>query len=239
MLLITIILSIKVLLYAQNSNPKDIDSSINLPKGTYLKDGNLYVKNGYKIVQSPDKKTITIVQENAKGRDSSPESTPTIKCKCNDDTNCGVLFSSNKIECFGPGCCYLYFSKSTKNLQNTSSDSIDNSIKWERIITKPNHAAADSVTKIDITEIIKNKKVRNGTVLVYENDNNYKIYTTYKNGRLTEWYAIGEDGRKIKSSSLGITPINCEDCIVLPNGTMVCKKCTNSPGITLPAKSVN
>jgi hypothetical protein len=92
---------------------------------------------------------------------------------------------------------------------------------------------------IDITEQIKNTKVRNGTVVVYETKDKYKIYATYKNGKLTEWYGMGEDGRKVKSTQLGITPTTCEDCLVHPNGGMYCKKCTTTPGVVLPAKSTN
>jgi len=228
--------SITALLYAQNT--KTVTAN-NLPKSLYLKNNSLYVQSGYKIVQSTDKKIITIIRENAKSRDNSPESTPSIKCKCADETNCGVTFTSNKIECFGPTCCYLYFAKSTSILANNSSSADNSDIKWQRVLNTPIPSVTASPGKIDITEQINNKKVRNGTVLVYESGGKYKIYTTYKNGQLTEWYGMGEDGKKIKSARLGITPTTCEDCVIMPTGQMFCKKCVVTPGIVLPVKSAD
>lgn len=228
-------LTTTAILYAQKTKSDYLDTAINLPKGTYLKEGSLYVRDGYKILQSTDKKTITIVPENAKSLDNTPESTPNIKCKCDDGKDCGITFTNRKIECFSAEeCCKLYMSKSSGILATTSGD-----IKWEQVRSKPSTTLSTNTDKIDITEQFNNKKIRNGTVLVYGSEGKYKIYATYKKGKLVEWYGMGEDGKKIKSSPLGITPTSCEDCLVAPNGTMYCKKCTTTPAVILPAKSAN
>lgn len=94
-------------------------------------------------------------------------------------------------------------------------------------------------TPVDVTGYINSKKIANGKILVYENDDQYKIFAVYKKGQLTEWYAMGEDGKKIMSSPVALTPTTCEDCIITPGGVTFCKKCTVTPGVILPAKSLN
>jgi hypothetical protein len=229
-------LTVTALLHAQNSKTDSKDTTSNLPKGTYLKEGSLYIQTGYTVLFATDKKTITIVPDNAKGRDNSPGSTSTLKCKCEDETNCGITFTNRKIECFGPECCYLYNAKSVNDLQNNPGGT---DIKWQRILNTSPPSFTSPSDKIDITVQFTTKKVRNGTVLVYESGDKYKIYASYKNRQLTEWYAMGEDGKKIKSTRLGITPTTCEDCVMMPTGQMFCKKCVVTPGIVLPVKSAD
>jgi len=91
-------------------------------------------------------------------------------------------------------------------------------------------------SSIDLTEHFNNRKVKNGTVLIYQGEKKMKVYATYKSGKLIEWYAMGEDGKKIKSSQVALTSTTCEDCVILPNGTTICKKCTITPGVVLPVK---
>ncbi len=90
--------------------------------------------------------------------------------------------------------------------------------------------------KTDLTPYFNRQKNVNGTVLIYELKGGYKIYATYKNSRLTTWYSIGPDGKKIKPSASGITPVSCEDCLLLPDGRTVCKRCTTTPLGTPPVK---
>lgn len=230
-------LSITALLNAQNTN--NTDTTNNLPKGTYLKEGSLYVQDGYKIIQSADKKIITIIKQTAKKSNDSPEISSSLKCKCADDTNCGITFTNRKIECFGPECCFLYSTESKTLFANNPSGANSADIKWRQIPKTTPPPVTTSSDRIDISDQINKKKITNGTVVVYEANGKYKIYATYKKGKLTEWYGMGEGGKKIKSSPVALTPTTCEDCMILPGGVTVCKKCTVTPGVVLPAKILN
>lgn len=102
-----------------------------------------------------------------------------------------------------------------------------------------NQENSDSLTHKDITNHFKTKKVTNGTIVIYEAEDKIKVYATYKNGKLIEWYALGDDGKKINPIQRGLTPTSCEDCVLLPSGVTFCKKCTNTQIATMPSKKAD
>lgn len=132
--------------------------------------------------------------------------------------------------------CSLTECKEIKNIKETGGKELSKPISIEGKQIRLNRDSSQPAAYIDITNLFTEKKVANGTVLIYESENHHKIYASYKKGKLVEWYGMGADGTKIKSSQRGITPVSCEDCIVLPNGVMTCKKCTSTPGVTVPIK---
>ena len=135
--------------------------------------------------------------------------------------------------------CSLTECKESKNIKATDGKEISKPIDIQGKQVRMQQDSSKPSTSIDLTEFFNKKKAVNGTVVIYETESKYKIYATYSKGRLIEWYGMGEDGKKIKPSQLGVTPTTCEDCVVHPDGFMFCKKCTTTPGVILPAKRIN
>ena len=132
--------------------------------------------------------------------------------------------------------CSLTECKESKNTKETDGKELSKPINIQGKQIRMGQDSSKPSNHIDITALFNEKKVSNGTVLIYESEGKYKVYAVFKKGKLLEWYGADENGAKIKPAPSGITPTTCEDCVVLPNGTMLCKKCTNTPNVNIPVK---
>jgi hypothetical protein len=221
---------------------EDSNTTSKLPKGTKFENGKVVVTSGYKAVQSSDKTMVLLLANDGLGVRGG------FRCDCDGGSSgtCNLSIINNKIVCGGDACCELVVTiyDEEKYIAMEAVEKAPEKLKWKKLVFPiedkqvkfQNNKDSSGKSSVDITEYIKNKKVANGTVVVYETEDKYKIYAIYKKGKLTEWYAMGDDGKKIQSSQLGITPTTCEDCILLPTGQTYCKKCTTTPGVSLPAK---
>ncbi len=227
------------LVQAQKIESHTLDT---LPVGVNMVKGSVYIEEGYKAILSTDKKIITVIpdQNAKKAGGNTPGAYPNFKCTCSDGKDCGVTMTNRKIECFASDeCCRLEISKSTQILATMQNATNAPDIKWIPVTNIiPEKASANS-QRIDITAKLDSLKVKNGIVLVHEEKGKYKIFASFKNNKLIEWYAIDNKGKKTVSSPVALSPTTCEDCVIMPGGVTVCKKCNVTPGVTLPAKVAN
>jgi hypothetical protein len=153
-----------------------------------------------------------------------------VKYKCAFSEDAALTKNCKEYDCSLTEC------KESKNIKETSGKEFSKPIDIQGKQIRMRQDSSKPSNHVDITNLLSERKVQNGKVVIYESEGKYKVYAVYKKGKLVEWYGTDEAGAKIKPSQLGITPTSCEDCIVLPSGMMVCKKCTTSTGVNMPIK---
>ena len=104
-----------------------MDSTTVTLKGTYINDGKVYLKDGYKISYSKDK-TVGTIRRISNGAVSG-----TFGCDClQDGKNCYLITGKNTIGCSGETCCGLVVTTSSDDL--TTISGTHEGIQWKRLI---------------------------------------------------------------------------------------------------------
>jgi len=71
----------------------------------------------------------------------------------------------------------------------------------------------------------ENRIKKNGTSLLHTVKGKFKLYATSVNGKITEYYAVDENGKRVettsvlKKSAIGDPVGACFKCIQMPDGT--------------------
>jgi hypothetical protein len=155
---------------------------------------------------------------------------PNVKYKCVFCEDAALTKNCKTYDCSLTEC------KESKNIKETSGKELSKPIDIQGKQIRIQEDSSKPSNHIDITNLLNERKVQNGTAVIYESEGKYKVYAVYKKGKLVEWYGTDKVGTKIQPSQLGITPTSCEDCVVTPDGTMFCKKCTKTLSVNMPIK---
>lgn len=68
----------------------------------------------------------------------------------------------------------------------------------------------------------KRTNISNGNILMHQETGKFKLYATYKKGKVTNWYAIDTKGNKIPATYSAKGAAVCMVCATLPNGFTNC-----------------
>jgi hypothetical protein len=78
-------------------------------------------------------------------------------------------------------------------------------------------------TVISIGKSIDSAKTANGTVLIYTAKAKHKLYGTYKDNALVDWYAVDMNGNRLSTSTSKSVTV-CQVCVT-QNGIKICYNC--------------
>ena len=137
----TALLLITICLFSQK-NGKIIRDSTRTPlKGTFIKNGKIYLSPGYKVTYSEDKTLATISRQNGNGISGS------FSCSCGVLSNkkCSVTSTDGAIYCDGESCCGLVVTTNSSNLAITStSGNADGNITWKVLVIPKTNTSSTS-----------------------------------------------------------------------------------------------
>ncbi|MBX2934690.1 MAG: hypothetical protein KF825_10615 [Ferruginibacter sp.] len=68
----------------------------------------------------------------------------------------------------------------------------------------------------------KRMHITNGNVLMKQEPGKFKLFATYKMGKVANWYAIDTKGNKIPVTYSAKGKSTCQVCAFLPNGMATC-----------------
>src|SRR5580765_7669460 len=67
---------------------------------------------------------------------------------------------------------------------------------------------------VNISQNVEKNKIPNGSALIYTEPGNFKLYATYANSKVTEYYAIDGNGKRIPATYTAESRVKCIVCIL-------------------------
>ena len=92
----------------------------------------------------------------------------------------------------------------------------------QRIKNNPLKAAKNDATRVDLKAKMKNAKIANGDVKIHAEPGRYVLFASYKNSKVTGFYAIDTKGNKIPATYTAKGASKCIACITIENGLNYC-----------------